>query len=376
MARTRRNKGTGLLTFVFLLPLVAIIIFALRYSSQIIVLKDVTRVSINAPGQSVVSYDSQEDIEFFVNVLKSSLSISTEMRDVSNEQPVRIVFNREGKGIEYKFYPSLDLSGCLLIDPDGDLYVLENEKAGMLLLRPEFDYLYSDYFLPKLNVVSGSFVSEAKPVESTWTYIKSDGETYNYTPAEYAGENDVCTIYKGLENSLVFDLLPEDDSGPEIVDMTCVSADGSEFNIRTINDLAFSTDRMLKLSFTAKWSGRNGARAYGEARYVINLRYDIPAELTIEGGEYTVGDVVVINATHLNPDEAISFQSILEIPRVEFGMTSEEIQNIYKGKCKVDQSGHITVEFTNGLVSFFIKNGACNAISYQSTTLDHLQKEN
>ena len=58
------------------------------------------------------------------------------------------------------------------------------------------------------------------------------------------------------------------------------------------------------------------------------------------------------------------------------GMTSEEIQSIYKGKCKVDQSGHITVEFTNGLVSFFIKNGACNAISYQSTTLDHLQKEN
>ena len=58
------------------------------------------------------------------------------------------------------------------------------------------------------------------------------------------------------------------------------------------------------------------------------------------------------------------------------GMTSEEIQNIYKGKCKVDQSGHITVEFTNGLVSFFIKNGACNSISYQSTTLDHLQKDN
>ena len=324
MAGVRKSKGTGLLAFVFLLPLVAIIVFAIRYSSQSIIIDDVTKVTVYAPDRDKVSYDSNEDIEFYANMLKSSLSITTEMRDVSAEEPVVIVFNREDKGVEYKLYPSLNLSGCLLIAPDKKLYVLENEKAKQLLLRPEFDYLYSDYFLPKLRVVSGDFSTEAKPIQSSWTYYKSDGESYYYTPAEYAGENDVCTIYKGLENSLVFDMLPDNDSGPEITNLVCEDENGGVYNIRDISDLTFSVDRMLTLSFDAKWSGLNGARAFGEAKYKINLRYDIPAALEFTGGEYTVGDVVLINAAHLNPDEVISFESLLEIPRVEFGITSEE----------------------------------------------------
>lgn len=324
MAGVKKNKGTGLLAFIFLLPLVAIIIFAIRYSSQTIIIDDVTKVTVYAPERDKVSYDSDEDIEFYANVLKSSLSITTEMRDVSGEEPVHIIFNREDKAMEYKLYPSLNLSGCLLVAPDKKLYVLENEKAKQLLLRPEFDYLYSDYFLPKLNVISGSFSTEAKPVESVWTYFKSDGESYDYVPEEYAGENDICTIYKGLENSLVFETLPDNDSGPEITDLVCEDENGGVYNIRDISDLTFSVDRTLTLSFTAKWSGLNGARAFGEAKYRIKLRYDIPATLEFKGGEYTVGDVVVVNATHLNPDEVISFESLLEIPRVEFGMTSEE----------------------------------------------------
>ncbi len=324
MANGRRTKGTGILAFVFLLPLVAIIIFAIKYSSQNIVLNNVSRVTVAAPDRERVSYDSEEDIGFFVDMLKSSLSINSQMRDVSGETPVRIIFEREDKSLEYVFYPSLNLSGCLLVAPDEKLYVLENETAKQLLLRPEFAYLYSAYFLPKLNVVSGTFSTEVKPVESSWTYYKSDGEAYNYTPTEYAGEDDVCTIYKGLNNALVFDLLPEGDSGPEIVDMTCVADNGDEYNIREISALNFSTDRMLTVSFTAKWSSLNSARAFGEAKYSIRLRYDIPATLESFGGDYQLGDVVEVDATHLNPDEVITFDSLLDIPRVEFGMTSEE----------------------------------------------------
>ena len=52
--------------------------------------------------------------------------------------------------------------------------------------------------------------------------------------------------------------------------------------------------------------------------------YDIPATLEFQGGDYTIGDVIVVNASHLNPDEKVNFESLLDIPRVEFGMVGED----------------------------------------------------
>ncbi len=324
MANGRRSKGTGILAFIFLLPLVAIIIFAFKYSSQTIIIDNVTRVTLYAPERERVSLDSQEDIEFFVNMLKSSLSINTEMRDVSGETPVSIVFDREDKSVEYKLYPSLNLSGCLLVAPDKKLYVLENEKAKNLLLRPEFDYLYSAYFLPALNVVSGNSSVSAKPLESEWTYIKSDGETYSYTPSEYGTGDEIYTVFKGMENSMSFSHIPEDDSAPEISELSFVAENGTEYNIKDISELDLSADTVINVSLTAKWSSRSGARAYGEAKYKFKIMYDIPASLEFEGGDYNIGDVIVVNASHLNADEKVSVDSMLDIPRVEFGMVDED----------------------------------------------------
>ena len=323
MSNGRKSKGTGILAFIFLLPLIAIIFFAIKYSSQTIVIDNVTRVTLSAPDRDRVSLDSQEDIEFFVNMLESCLSINKEMRDVSGETPVSIVFDREDKSVEYKLYPSLNLSGCLLVAPDGKLYVLENEKAKNLLLRPEFDYLYSAYFLPALNVVSGNSSVAAKPFESTWTYFKSDGVEYSYTP-EYATGDEIYTIFKGMENSLSFSHIPEDDTSPEITDLSFVAENGTEYNINDISELDLSTDTVINVSLTANWSSRSGARAYGEAKYNFKIMYDIPATLEFQGGDYTIGDVIVVNASHLNPDEKVNFESLLDIPRVEFGMVGED----------------------------------------------------
>jgi len=323
MSNGRKSKGTGILAFIFLLPLIAIIIFAFKYSSQTIVIDNVTRVSLTAPERDRVSLDSQDDVEFYVNMLKSCLSINKEMRDVSGEKPVSIVFDRADKSVEYKLYPSLNLSGCLLVAPDGKLYVLENENAKNLLLRPEFDYLYSAYFLPALNVVSGNSSVAAKPFESTWTYFKSDGVEYSYTP-EYGTGDEIYTVFKGMENALVFNHIPEDDSDPEITNLSFVAENGTEYNITDISELDLSTDTIITVSLTANWSSRSGARAYGEAKYNFKIMYDIPATLEFEGGDYTIGDVIVVNASHLNPDEKVNFDSLLDIPRVEFGMVGED----------------------------------------------------
>ncbi len=323
MANGKRSKGNGILAFFFLLPLIAIIIYFIANSTQVIILDNVAKITVSAPGKDSVVFNSDEDIDFYVKTITGSLSISSAMRNVKDEIPVYITCSSESNSIRYKFYPSLNLSGCLLIAPEGKLYVLENETAKQLLLRPEFDYLYSDYFLPKLSVVSGENVSEVLPIESDWSYYKSDDVAYSYTPSEYASGEEVYTILKGLDNTLTF--TPNDENLPfEMTDVSYITSTGVEYNIKDISQLDLSVDTMITVSFTAKWSSRNGARAFGEAKYKFNLLYDIPARLELDVKDYVVGDVIEVHATNLNDNETIEFDSLIDIPQVKFDIIDED----------------------------------------------------
>lgn len=56
------------------------------------------------------------------------------------------------------------------------------------------------------------------------------------------------------------------------------------------------------------------------------------------------------------------------------GMSTEEISGIYGSKCSVNSSGHIEVSFSGGRLSFFMKNGVCTSIAYESTSIASLEK--
>ncbi|MBQ8895750.1 MAG: M23 family metallopeptidase [Clostridia bacterium] len=313
-----KKRGNGFLVAFLCLPLAVILCFSIYYSS----LDSVSKVTLSAPDSATASFDSQEDIDFFVNMLKNALPISTAMRDVSGEKPVYITLYPGDSPLEYKLYPSLNLSGCLLIDPDGDLFVPETETAKQLLLMSEFDYLYSSYFLPTLSVVSGESSYEVAPTECVWEYYKTDGNVYSYSPEKLANGDETYIILKGLENKLVF--TPDNEVRPyQMTDISYIADNGSEYTINDISQLDLSFDTKLAVAFTVKWSGMNGAQASGEAKYKFNIIYDVPAVIEIPKNEYTVGDVIVVSATHLNASETFGLNTILDIPRIDFGLTDE-----------------------------------------------------
>ncbi len=317
--RKHKSKGNGILVAFLCLPLAIILCFSIYYSS----LDSVDTVTLGAPNAELVNLDSQEEVDFFVDMMKKSLPISTAMRDVSAEKPVYITLYTGDTPLEYKLYPSLNLSGCLLIDPDGNLFVLETETARTLLLRSEFDYLYSSYFLPSLSVVSGENVYEVAPIECEWNYYKTDDKKYSYSPQTFASGEETYVITKGLENRLTF--TPDGEVRPfEMTDISYIADNGSEYTVTDISQLDLSFDTKLSVSFTAKWSSMNGAKASGEAKYKFNILYDIPAEIdALTKQEYKVGDIIVLNASHINDDEEIKLESLLNVPKLGFGLTEK-----------------------------------------------------
>ena len=326
MSRGKAAKGGGILAVILCIPLAFIVYFWISYSSQSISLSSVRGVTLVTPsGESVL--ESRSDVDFFVSLSLDAQSISTAMRDVSGEQAVEIIYDRGDKPITYRLYPSLNLSGCLLVGPETDgkskLYVLDTDQAKQLLLRSEFEYLYSSQFLPVLTVSTGNERTEVAPVECDWKYIKPDGNVYSYTPASLAAGDEVYTVYKGLENHLSFS--PDNETKPyTLSDVMFVSESGVQYRIDDISELDLSVDTLVNVSFTAKWSNLNGAQSYGEASYKFRILYDIPAVLSASAETLRIGDILRIDAKHLNADESVKLNTALDTIPLRFFVTSED----------------------------------------------------
>ena len=318
-------KSKSLLAIILCIPLAFILYFFILYSSQSVSIGNVKQVTVQVPDGQEKTFEAGADVDFFVELINSAKTISSAMRDVSGERPVNIIYDRSDKSITYRLYPTLNLTGCLLIGPapDNKLYVLDSEQAGKLLLRDEFEYMYASHFLPRLYVSHSGETDEVAPVESDWKYIKSDGKEYVYTPAEYAAGDETYRIYKGNDNKLVFDP-PFDARQFEMTDVSYVSESGNTYSISDISELDLSVDTLVTVSFTAKWSSLNGAQSFGEAKYRFNVMYDIPAEITIEDRDYYPGDVITVNAVHLNEGEEFSLVTELDTVPIRFTMTSED----------------------------------------------------
>lgn len=302
MAGTNKGKrGKNLLALILCIPLAFIVYFAISFSSETISRGNIGLVTVEAPGCEPKEYKSREEIDFLVSLLQNSKQISTAIRDVSNETPVYIIYDRGDKTLQYKFYPTLNLSGCLMSGPDGKLSLLDSKDAGKFLLHDEFAYLYSSYGLPELNIVSGDTKTPVAPVDYDWQYKKSGDVYYDYTLKEKSDGTDVYSISSELKKDLVFSTEPD-----ELTDVSYSVKGGAPLQITGISSLDFSADTRIIVSFTAKWNGINTPNCRGTAKYYFEILYDMPAEIKIEGNEFLQGSYIKVIASHLNENETVT----------------------------------------------------------------------
>ncbi len=320
MARGKKGQGgRNILAAILCIPLAFIIYYAISFSSESISLGNIRQVSVDTPNGTSYTYDSVEDVDFFVSMLQNSKHISSAIRDVSGEHPVYIIFDRGDKNLQYKFYPTLNVSGCLLSDPSGKLMLLDPADAGKLLLKDQFSYLYNACALPDLFVVSGEHKEAVVPAEYDWKYKKSDDRYYDYLlPADTVGK-ELYSIFKGFENTLEFSIEPD-----ELTDITYVTQSGVPLSVSSISSFDFSADTVINVSFVAKWNNTNSSPYYGTARYSFDLLYDIPATIALDKTEVTQGEFLTITASHLNKNETVTLDTMLKTTDLSFEMTGED----------------------------------------------------
>ena len=137
-----KKKHRLLWGILFCLPLAFIAYFVFTFTSGTLSVGSVNGVHITLPGGDTYSFEDEASIELYVGAVLDASPLNEPLRDLENERPAVVAFDRGDRTIEYRLYAELNASGCVLLSPEGRYSVINGDTAKALLSREESAYLY------------------------------------------------------------------------------------------------------------------------------------------------------------------------------------------------------------------------------------------
>lgn len=302
MSRKKHNS-TAWICVLLCLPLVFIAYFTFLYATEELQTDEIVRIEIVSPTEDKTVFDDEDTISFYVNMFRNGKKLVSPIRDIGQSYHFDVGCDRGDKVLTYRIYPELSETGCMYMSPEGDIYLIDEENAKQLLSKKECASLYSASTLPYMKVVSGRLTTEVLPNGYSWYYKKQNGDFTSYTDSPIAQGSAVCPVYSDRDNSISFGTKPDD------VTVTITDKDGKLLPQTDIGSLVFMKDTMLRVTVSAKWNHKSSSNCYGSASYSFDLRYDVPAVLTLSSEEAFIGGMVQIDVRHLNQNEEVVFDS-------------------------------------------------------------------
>ena len=300
-----KKKHRLLWGILFCLPLAFIAYFVFTFTSGTLSVGSVNGVHITLPGGDTYSFEDEASIELYVGAVLDASPLNEPLRDLENERPAVVAFDRGDRTIEYRLYAELNASGCVLLSPEGRYSVINGDTAKALLSGEESAYLYSARFLPTLSVVSGNQNADVAPLSYTWHYTNAEGEVIAYTDAPLYDESSLPSICSVWENALHFSL------EPSRLLVTYYDANGMAIAGASIESLIFGTDTVFTVEIEAQWEESDTSNCYGEATYRFPVLYDIPATVTLPVNEARPGEVWAYTVQNLNDGQSLLLDTAL-----------------------------------------------------------------
>lgn len=337
----RHKSKTALICFLLCIPMAFIAYFAIIYSNEGVTEDNVRKVELTFPNGNTVVFDDMDSVSFYVNALLNASKLTLPVTDPDKVHPVSISFVKDNGVKSYSLYAELSATGCMFGDADGGYCLIGENAAKALLSRQEFSYLYSEFFMPEMYVVSGNMRSAVKPVEYEWGYKKIDGSYTNYNEGETKPKEERYTVYSDRENIIEFSRKPDSTS------ITITDQNGALIGQSDIGSMIFGKDTLLRVSLTALWRQTGDSRCHGEAEYSFFLLYDIPAQVSFLQTTAEIGGYIRIDARHLNDDEDVVLRTALKVGKLYF-TENEGVKTAILAVSDENIPGEYDIEYTVG----------------------------
>ncbi|MEG1743130.1 MAG: M23 family metallopeptidase [Clostridia bacterium] len=307
-----RTGSKALLWGLLFLPIAFIVYFITVYSSQNISVEGIKTVTVKTPNGGEFVFQDESSVKFYVDAFLYSEQLKTPLRDFNDGEAINVFCDRGDKIIEFKIYPELGLTGCMIQKSDGKAYIFTQETAKAFLSRTESQYLYKNNFLPTLSVFTGDKVTDVLPKSYEWQYKQLNDVFVPYTNSKTFSDDGILSLYSDRANSLKFS------SEPDLIDIKLYDKNESILQDTDLSKLIFSTDTEFTIKIEAEWSRKSGSSFYGKAQYEFKALYDIPSTLSLSTESVEAGGYLLANVRYLNENEAVSLNSEIKTSKLGF----------------------------------------------------------
>lgn len=318
MELNKHKKMTAALAVILCLPLVLIVWYSVQLMTGASEFKGISEVQLRLPDGSSMTFTESADVDFYTGILQRATALGNGSAGPDEANAVTLQLDRS----TYRLYPSLELSGCRVVTPEGYQRLLSVEDASALVVRSEMEYLYASRRLPTLTVRSGETKYPVLPGEYVWNYRKADGVSYADKLTQTTDTAITCNLFADFENELVFSVQP---SRYSMTVHAMVNGQPSyELPATSLSGLHFTQDTMVSIEIVARWSQAANAEQYGEATYRFLALYDVPAQVEAMGagedGTVTVqaGGLVLLRALYTNENEDLSVRADFQTDNLRF----------------------------------------------------------
>ncbi|MHC1695406.1 MAG: M23 family metallopeptidase [Eubacteriales bacterium] len=294
----------ALLIAVFIPTYLAIYNYSL-FTSDVLTKENTSSVRIIASDGSEMTHEGRDVVKFYVDAVTGAKELIKTGRPIEFETPIRVLFKKLNKEVEYKFYLSRDPSDCIFIAPDDTIWMLDEAAAKALLSTDISDSLYSISSLPAARIVVNDTPSTILPSEYQWL-LKKQADAYTPTSlVSKTAKSNPVTVYSTGSVSFEFD------TQPDYLSVTVLKGAEIIFDGLFEDFLAFDygKDAALTYELTAQWN-ENADRDYaGSGKYILDVKYDKPAVYNLSSESVTPGQVVVLTAENVNSGEEITLST-------------------------------------------------------------------
>ncbi len=305
----KQNNGLkAFFSVLMCIPLGFIIYFAVKYTSHNIPADEVISVLVTAGDQGIYNFTDESTREFYLNIYLDRIPEDQITAPPEGVVPAAVTCDRGDKRIDYSLYPSPESGEVLLKDENGHFYSLPDPVEQKIMVREEFQYLYTSKLLPSFSVVTGDSVQKVAPTKHNWNYIKADGNYYQDKNTQlYDGKSDL-RIYSDRTNSIAFE------TQPDKIELTINNESVAPGSFSALN---YAADTTLNVTVRATWDKKDNQN-YGTAEYNFTVLYDIPARVYLSSTTCARGDTLLLRVDMLTDGETVELESDLITTAPEF----------------------------------------------------------
>lgn len=267
--------------------------------------------------------------------------------DILYEYRVVLEGKKQKHSREFKMYLDRKLEDkTLFIVIDNKPMQIGEEYFDSLLTETVFEPVYSHRTPPLITLRNNSGEYNPEPAGYQWKFRKTDNNYYDSSLEESNGKEDISiTVNDSCLPEILSDFKPDEIKWKILQnDKVIFESDGTQNNFVSLSDGTYQCTLELN------WLENKNSGFYGKVRYNFAIQVDNPPEIRISSLQTYPGELLVITADHVNPDENVTITTDIDFTPNVFARGTERVVLLpvsYFHKANKKYSIHVTAGDTS-----------------------------